>query len=68
MFAVCKVPPGPFTVTVAVPLPLLGVVRVNGEPLVGVDVDRVPVVADAVNAPLGVSVAVRGAATLLAAF
>lgn len=64
--AVCEVPPGPVTVMVAVPLPLLGVVNVNGVPLVGADVDSVPAVVVADSAPLGVSVAVSDAATLLA--
>lgn len=59
-------PPNPVTVTVAVPLPELGVVSVNCVPLVGADVERVPAVVDAARVPLGVSVAVRDAATLLA--
>lgn len=66
MFAVCKVPPGPVTVTVAVPLPELGVVNVNPAPLVGADVLSVPAVVVADSAPLGVSVAVSDAATLFA--
>lgn len=54
------------TVTVAVPLPELGVVNVNPAPLVGADVLSVPAVVVADSAPLGVSVAVSDAATLLA--
>lgn len=63
--AVCDVPPGPVTVTVAVPVPLLGVVSVKPVPLVGDAVDSVPAVVDADRGPLGVSVAVSDAATLL---
>ena len=59
-------PPSPVTVTVAVPLPLLGVVSVNPVPLVGDAVDSVPAVVVADSAPLGVSVAVSDAATELA--
>lgn len=66
--AVCEVPPGPVTVTVTVPLPLLGVVSVNGVPLVGVVVLSVPTVVDAESEPEPpVSVAVIDAAVLFAA-
>jgi hypothetical protein len=56
-------PPGPITVTVSVPVPVLGVVRVNAVPDVGVEFERVPRVVIAASDPAPpVSVAVKVAA------
>lgn len=66
--AVVEVPPGPVIVTVAVPLPVDGAVNVNGVPLVGAVVLRLPAVVDAASVPEPpVRVAVSDTVPLLAA-